>query len=109
MEVEKSSNVICLKSGVREKHIVSCRIIPFKHLLLECHYRCGYNRHRTAIGTYRRLFALENPANAPEGFCIETLLVGPASEHRLCKKYPQQGLYWAVASSVNFFTYVAEL
>ena len=25
-------------------------------------------------------------ANAPEGFCIETLVVDPASEHRLCKK-----------------------
>ena len=27
-------------------------------------------------------------ANAPEGFCIENLVVGPASEHRLCKKTP---------------------
>ena len=32
-----------------------------------------------------------HPANAPEGFCIETMVVGTASEHRLCKKDTHMG------------------
>ena len=31
------------------------------------------------------------PVHAPEGFCIETLMIGPASEYRLCKKSTHKG------------------
>ena len=41
----------------------------------------GHPATSTAVSSSRM-----RPANAPEGFYIETLVVGPASEHCLCKR-----------------------
>ena len=40
---------------------------------------------------------------------VEPLIIDPISEHRLCRKHPQQRLCRAIASSANSPTYTAGL
>ena len=35
---------------------------------------------------HSKFLSFRHRANAPEGFCIENMMVGTASEYRLCKK-----------------------